>query len=162
MIHSDAHPLQAGLEGRCQGLTVEPGQHHAGHIQTKIPEDANQANHIQIIGDAQVTPDFIFFNVIGVDGNDHLHMVFQLQQHPQLAVRLEAGQHPGGVIIVVQLAAKLQIQLAAECRNPLPDVLGLHLQIFIVIKPNFYHKNFTAAPSLCLSFDAYYIATAVQ
>ena len=50
-----------------------------------------------------------------------------LLQHPNFAVRRKTGQHAGCMIVVKQLAAKLQIQLAAELGNAVLDVLRLHL-----------------------------------
>jgi hypothetical protein len=44
-------------------------------------------------------------------------------EHSNFAVRLKAGQNPGGMEIVKQLAAELQVQLAAEMANPLQNVL---------------------------------------
>ena len=38
-----------------------------------------------------------------------------------------------------RLAAKLQIQLAAKLDDPLPDVAGLHLQVFLVVKRLVYY-----------------------
>ena len=140
VIYPDAHALQTGLECLGHGLVMEAGQHHAGNIQTEAAENIDEADHIPVIGNAQVTADLIFLNIVGVDGNDHLHLVLQLQQHPQLAVRLEAGQYPGCMVIVIQLAAKLQIQLAAELGDPVPDVGRLGLQVFIVIKGNILHR----------------------
>ena len=55
-----------------------------------------------------------------------------------LGVRLEPRQHPGGVVIVEQLAAELDIQLVAELLPPGPDVLGLEGQVFVVIKTDFH------------------------
>ena len=75
MVDPDAHPFQTGLEGGGQGLAPEPGEDHAGHIQPKIPEHPDQPDHIPVIGDAQVPPDFVFFDVVGVDGDDHFHLV---------------------------------------------------------------------------------------
>lgn len=38
------------------------------------------------------------------------------------------------MVVIEQLAAKFQIQLVAELCNSVPDMLGLQLQIFFVIK----------------------------
>jgi hypothetical protein len=43
------------------------------------------------------------------------------------------------VEIVKQLAAKLQIQLAAKLRDPLADLLGLCEKIFFIVKANAIH-----------------------
>jgi hypothetical protein len=45
------------------------------------------------------------------------------------------------VVIVVQLAAKLQVQLAAKLVDALTDVLGLQLQIFIIVKCKISHTD---------------------
>ena len=63
----------------------------------------------------------------------------KLQMLLQLGVRLEAGQHAGGVVVIEQLAAEFQIQLVVELRDPLPDVLRLHLKVFVVVK-SFFHS----------------------
>ena len=127
------------MEGVRGGLSGVPGQHHAAHIQPQAPEHINESQHVLVVGDAQVAPDLVLLDVPGVDGDDDLHVLLQLQQHPHLAVRLEARQHPGGVIVVKQLAAELQIQLAAELADALPDLLRLHGEIFLIVKSNTAH-----------------------
>jgi hypothetical protein len=52
---------------------------------------------------------------------------------------LEAGQYTGSMVVVIQLAAKLQIQLAAELGDPLTNMLGLGTQILVVIERCFHH-----------------------
>ena len=49
----------------------------------------------------------------------------QLKEHLELAVRLKSRKHARSMIIVEELAAKFQIQLAAKLRDALPDVLRL-------------------------------------
>ena len=77
------------------------------------------------IAHAQIAPDLVLFNILRTDHNDNLHLVRQLHQHPQLAVRLKARQHPGSVIVIEQLSAKFQIQLVVELLNAMSDVLRL-------------------------------------
>ncbi|MFR8349212.1 MAG: hypothetical protein ACLVAV_07890 [Clostridium sp.] len=45
-------------------------------------------------------------------------LVGQLKEHTQLAVRCEARKDSGGVVIVKQLAAELQIQFVTELADP--------------------------------------------
>jgi hypothetical protein len=47
---------------------------------------------------------------------------------------MEAGQNTGGMVIVKELAAKLQVQLASKLADTGADMLGLHLQIFLIVK----------------------------
>ena len=57
------------------------------------------------------------------DDDDDLGLLLELQQHLQLGVRLKARQHAGGVVVVEQLAAKLEVELVVELCDALPDVL---------------------------------------
>ena len=43
------------------------------------------------------------------------------------------------MVVVEQLAAKLQIQFAPKLGDPVPDVLGLGGQVFLVVKAYFDH-----------------------
>ena len=47
-----------------------------------------------------------------------------------------------------ELAAEFQIQLAAELGNPVPDVLGLKLHIFLIVETDPGHER---PPSWCRS-----------
>ena len=76
VIHPNAHTLQPGLECLGAALTMESGQNHAGHIQTKATEDVNQPDHVPVVGDAQIAPDLILLDIVGIDGDDHLHLLF--------------------------------------------------------------------------------------
>ena len=62
-------------------------------------------------------------------------------QHPDLAVRLEARQHPGGVVVVKQLAAELQIQLAAELGPRAVICSGLQLQVLVVVESDLHLRD---------------------
>ena len=145
-IHLHAQVLQPPLEGVRRGLGGVPGDDHAAHMQPLPPEGVDEPQHILVVGDAQVSPDLVLFNVGGVDGHHDLRAVPQLQQHPDFAVRSEAGQHPGGVVVVEQLAAEFQIQLAAELSDALPDAGGLGLHIAPVVKSDLRHMILGPCP----------------
>ena len=55
--------------------------------------------------------------MVGVDGDDDFHIVHQTFQHAELGVRLKAGQHARGVVVVEELASEFQIEFAAELRD---------------------------------------------
>ena len=115
-------PLDEGVRRRLSGVL---GDDHRAHIEAKVAEHVDETQHIGVVADAQIAAHLVLFNVTGADGDDDLHVVLQGLQHPDLAVRLEARQHAGGVIVVKQLAAELQIQLAAELGAAGGDVLRL-------------------------------------
>ena len=72
--------------------------------------------------------------MVGVDGDDDFHIVHQTFQHAELGVRLKAGQHARGVVVVEELASEFQIEFAAELRDALSDVGGLQLDVFFVVE----------------------------
>ena len=45
------------------------------------------------------------------------------------------------MVVIVKLAAELQIALAAKLRNTLADMLRLGLQIFLVVKADAIHSG---------------------
>ena len=130
-----AQPLDKGIRRRLAGVL---GDDHAAHIEAQPPEYVDQPQHVHVVADAQVAAHLVLLDVPGADGHHDLHVVLQRPQHPDLAVRLEARQHPGRVVVVEQLAAELQIQLAAELGAPRRDVLRLQLQVLVVVKTDLH------------------------
>ena len=120
------------------------GDDDAADIQPDAAEGVDQAERIVLIGDAEVAAALRALDIVGRDGDDDFGLVLHFQKHAHLAVRLEAGQHAGGVVIVKELAAEFQIQLAAEFGDPVPDVLGLQLYVFVVVKADSVHTHHPA------------------
>ena len=133
-VDLDPKILQSALKDVGGGLAGVAGDDHAAHQQPHAPEGVDETENVYIIGDAQVAPDLVFFNIRGVDGDDDLRRVLKLGEHPDLAVGCEAGQHPGRMVVVEELAAEFKIELPAELGNALPDMEELCLQIFFVVK----------------------------
>ena len=138
--------LELGLEDLGGGLAAEAGQDDAAHAEAEAAEGVDQPQRVGAVGDAQVAADLALLDVHGGDGHDDLDLVAQLHEHADLRVGMEAGQDPGGVVVVEELAAELQVELAAELADPGADVLGLHLQVFLVIEPQFF--DHPSSPSL--------------
>ena len=44
------------------------------------------------------------------------------------------------MVVVEELAAELQVELVAELPDPLPDVGGLELQIFLIVEAGPVHR----------------------
>ena len=128
-------PLDEGVRRRLTGVL---GDDHGANIKAQAPENIHEPQHVLIVADAQVAPDLLLLDVSGADDHHDLHVVPDGGQHADLAVRLESRQHPGGVVIVEQLAAELDIQLVAELLPPGPDVLGLEGQVFVVVEPDLH------------------------
>ena len=115
------------------------GKHHTADQQALVGKFINQTNDIKIVGNAEVGTQFCLFNILRTDDNHNFRFLFELQEHLQLTVRLETRQYPGSMEIIKKFTAEFQIELAAKLGNALPDALGLHGQILIIIKPDFVH-----------------------
>ena len=94
-------------------------QHNAADIKSRETERVDKTQHVRFIGYAEVAAYFVVFDVAGADDHDDFRLLFQLEQHFQLAVRQKARQNTACVVIVEQLAAEFEIQLAAEFFDPL-------------------------------------------
>ena len=60
---------EALAEGLGGGLAGVLGNYHAAHIELHPPEDVDQAEHVLLIGDAQIAADLVFFDVPCADGD---------------------------------------------------------------------------------------------
>ena len=133
-IHRDAERLKALLELVGNGLTAVVRDDDAADIKPYPAERVDKAERIVLIGDAEVAAALAALDVVRGYGDDYLRLVLHLEQHLHLAVRREARQHAGCVEVVKELAAELQIQLAAEFGDTVAYVLRLQLYVFVVIE----------------------------
>ena len=122
VVHLDVHALQALAVGVRAGLAVVVGHDDAVDAEAARHEFVAQAQHVHVVGDAQVIADLVFLNVDGADHDDDLEVVLQLVEHLELAVRLESRQDAAGVVVVEELAAELHVQLVAELGDAVLDV----------------------------------------
>ena len=81
--------------------------------------------YMQELDYAEIAAALAALDVVGRDGDDDLRLVAHLHEHAHLAVGGKARQHTRRVVVVKELAAELQIQLAAELGAPRRDVLRL-------------------------------------
>ena len=138
---ADAQTAQPLFKGFHLGGGGVLGHAHTAHIQPHLLESVDETQHVQIVGDAVVAAHLAADDVLGADDDDDLGLLLELQKHLQLGVRLKAGQHAGGVVIVEQLAAEFQIQLIVKLLDALADMLRLHRKISVVVK-SYFHRSF--------------------
>ena len=122
VVGLDAHLFELRLVRLGAGLAVEVGDHDAADEKAPADELCAQAQDIHVVGDAVVGAHLVLLDVVGTDDDDDLGAVAQLLEHPQLAVQLESGQNPAGVIVVEKLAPKFQIEFVSELGNAFLDV----------------------------------------
>ncbi len=121
-VNLHAQRLQLLLISGRRRLLLILGQHHAAHVKTVIGKGIDEPEHVHVIGDADISTDLVFLNIRRLDGDNDLRLVLQLLQHPDLGIRLKARKHPGGMIVVKQLSAELQIELSAELADSFPNM----------------------------------------
>ena len=137
----DAQAFQAAAERAGRGLVRVVGDHHAAGGEAHGAEDVHEAQHVLVVGDAQVSADLALLDVVGVDGDDDLHLVGKAFEHADLGVGLEPGQHARGMVVVEQLSAEFQIELAAELVDAVADVLCLKRDVLVVVESDAHEKT---------------------
>ena len=141
-VVADAEGVELILKLVGGGLSRVAGHDHAVDRQPHTAHEVDLPQQIEVVADAEIGADLVLFDVVGADAEDNLCLIRHRAQQTDLRVRLEAGQHPRGVVVVEQLAAEFEIQLAVELAHPLEDVLALLLHVQVVIEA-FFH---TATP----------------
>ena len=137
--HLKAHGVQPVHEHVRRRLAGVLGERDAAHVQAEVPEHVHQADDIGVIGDAQIAAQLVLLDVVGIDGDHDFRLIPELQQHLDLVVRRKAGQHAGGMVIVKQLAAELQIQLAAKGLDALANARRLQLNVLLTVETDLFH-----------------------
>ncbi len=113
-VDADAQTLQPLLELLRHCLTAKVRYHDAAEIQPYTAKSVDETQSVLIICDAEVAAVLAALDIVGRDGDDDLRHIAHLKEHTDLAVGKEARKHARCVIIVEELAAEFQIQLAAE------------------------------------------------
>ncbi len=95
---------------------------HRAHHEVAAHKLIAQAEHILVVGDAQVGAHLVLLDIIGTYHNQNLDAVAQLSQHAQLAVGLETRQHARCMMVVEELATQFKIEFSVELGYTLPDM----------------------------------------
>ena len=105
----DAHSLQAVAELVGGMLAVVVGDDDRAHHEVAAHELVAQAEHILVVGDAEVGAHLVLLHVFRVHHDDDLYALAQLSEHAELRVGLEARQYARGVVVVEELSAELHV-----------------------------------------------------
>ena len=122
-VDLDAEGFEPVLELVGDGLAAVVCEDDTADVEADAAECVDQAEGVVVVGDAEVAAALAALDVVGGDGDDDLGLVLHFEQHFHLAVGREAGEDAGGVVIVEELAAEFEIQLAAEFADAVADVL---------------------------------------
>ena len=83
-IRLDAHALQTVAELVSGMLAVVVGDDHGAYHEVAAHELVAQAQHVFVVGDAEVGTNLVLLNVVGTDYDDDFQLVAQLGEHAQL------------------------------------------------------------------------------
>ena len=134
--------LEPLLELGHRALLAAVRDAHAADVQPAGAESIDEAQRFHIVRDAEIAAALVALDVVRGDGHDDLALRLHLHEHADLAVRLEARQNARGVEIIKKLAAKLEIELAAEFIDALADALRLEPDVLVVVKADLSHFLF--------------------
>src|SRR5699024_7972778 len=74
-IDPDPKTLQFCLKGIGAVLSGILGDHYASYKKASVFECVDKTEYINIIGDPQISSDFVFFNISGTDHDDDFRMI---------------------------------------------------------------------------------------
>ena len=134
-IHREAALAEAlGERGGGAHRRVEARQDDRLHGEPARADVLDEAQHLGVVGRAEVGAVALVLDVAGVGADDELDLVAERLEHPQLHVRLEAGQHARGVQVLEQLSPDLEVELVAEAFGALADRGGLEGDVLLVVE----------------------------
>ena len=140
-IDLDAEIFQTLLEDLRGMLLAVLCDDDAADVKTDAAEYVDEAERIEIVGDAKVAAALILFDVACGDDDHDLCAIAKLIEHLDLAVGLEAGEYAGRVKVIEKLAAEFEVKLTAEGGDSVQNFLRLQGNILVVIKTNGIHKT---------------------
>ncbi len=113
-VDGDAAALEPGLEHAGRRLVLEAGDDHGPHQEAPVAQVVDELEGVGVVGDAEVGAHLALLDGARVDADDDLGLVLELLQQADLDVGVVAGQDAGGVEVEGDLAAELEIELAAD------------------------------------------------
>ena len=141
-VDADAELLEAFLHlGGCLVVVRPLGDDDGTDVQATLAELVDLAQNLVVVGGSHVCADLAAREILGINGDDDLHFVGQFAQHAHLVIGRKTRKDARGVHVVDQLAAKLQVELAAEFAASLGDVPRLHLDVLITVKTDAVHAS---------------------
>ncbi len=138
-VNLESQSFQLLLVGNSTRLFLPAGQHHRAHVEAITAERVNQAEHVLVVGNAEVAADLVLFDVTRINGDNDFGLVLDFFEHADFTVGRKARQHAGCVMVIEQFSAKFQVKFSAEFRDALGNFFGLRLEVRFVIKTYFKH-----------------------
>jgi len=133
-VDPDVPTLELVLELPGRGLVLEPGDHDPQDADAPVAQFVDELQGVGVVGDAEVRADLLALDVTGEDAQQQVHLVPEVLQQPELDAGVVAGQDPGGVVVVQELPAELEVEAVVETLDALKNLRGLLLDVLLVVE----------------------------
>jgi len=90
-------------------LILKARDDNAQYIDVPKPQIIDQLQGVRIVGDAEIGPNLLPFNISRIDAKEYIRLVFECLEEPHLHVGIVSGQHAGRVEIEEELAPELKV-----------------------------------------------------
>ena len=97
-------------------------------------EIIDEFHRICVIGDPEIGPDFLPFDISGIDTENDICMILQLIQQLHLHIGIESGKDATGMIIEKQFTTEFQVQFLIEPMHTFSYLSCLFSQVFLVVE----------------------------
>jgi len=140
------------LKGGRGGLARETGDDNCPHEKPPAAKVIDELQRVGIVGDPEVGPHLLAFDVAGINAEDDFDLVTELLQQTHLHVGVETRQDARRVKVEQELAPELQIELVVETLDPFQDSGRLFRKILVVVERQtvslrLIHRCFAHCPS---------------
>ncbi len=140
-VYLNAEAFKSFTKCICGRLRTVACHDNAADEKSYSSESVNKPENVKIVCYAKVASYLVLLNVGSVDDDNDLRLILELHKHFNLAVRCKAREDSRCMVIIEELAAEFKIELAAELVNSFSYMLRLHLNIFFVIKSDFFQHQ---------------------
>lgn len=141
-VNPEVVPLELILEHPRRRLAFKPGDDDAADVDPPIGQVIDQFERIDVIGDSEIRPDFLPFDITGEDAEEEIGLVLELLEKSHFHIRVEPGQDPGRVIVEEDFPAELKVEFIIELPDPVPDGRRLFFQIALAVEPDLFGHTF--------------------
>ena len=140
-VYLNAEAFKSFTKCICGRLRTVACHDNAADKKSDSSESVNKPENVKIVCNAKVASYLVLLNVGSIYDNNNFSLILELHEHFNLAVGCKAREDSRRMVIVEELAAEFKIELAAELVNSFSYMLRLHLNIFFVIKSDFFQHQ---------------------
>jgi len=132
--HPDTPMLELIFKHPRGRLIIIARDNHRRNMNAPVLEIVDEFQRVGIIGYTEISPHFAALDIAGIYAQDNIRFFLQILQQAHLHIWIESGQHPGGVIVIEQLAAEFKVQLLTHRLNALENSGGLFTKVYLIVK----------------------------